>query len=94
VLLDLKLPRRSGLEVLGWLRSQEALRRIPVVVLTSSREVPDVDRAYDLGANSFLVKPSAPADLVALIHSLARYWLHWNEPPNLRPGQSKTEGSQ
>ena len=84
VLLDLKLPRRSGLEVLDWLRSQSGLRRIPVVVLTSSREVPDVDRAYDLGANSYLVKPGSPADLVAMVQALAGYWLHWNEAPTTR----------
>src|SRR5581483_1794343 len=57
VLLDLKLPRRSGLEVLEWIRKQPGVRRIPVVVLTSSRQRPDVDCAYDLGANSYLVKP-------------------------------------
>src|SRR4051812_37277295 len=57
LLLDLKLPRLSGFEVLAWLREQHVLKRLPVVVLTSSRDRGDVDRAYDLGANSYLVKP-------------------------------------
>lgn len=53
ILLDLKLPRRSGFEVLEWLRAQPGLRRLPVVVLTSSGQTEDVNRAYDLGANSY-----------------------------------------
>ena len=60
VLLDLKLPRMSGFEVLGWLRAEPRVRRVPVVVLTSSRLRGDVGRAYDLGANSFLVKRPRP----------------------------------
>src|SRR5947207_15017530 len=59
LLLDLKLPRRSGLEVLAWVRQQPTLKRLPVVVLTSSEESADINRAYDLGANSYLVKPVA-----------------------------------
>jgi CheY-like chemotaxis protein len=94
VLLDLKLPRRSGLEVLDWLRGQEGLRRIPVVVLTSSREVPDVNRAYDLGANSYLVKPSAPADLVDLVGSVAGYWLRWNEAPHVPVARGANGGRE
>src|ERR1041384_7763523 len=57
VLLDVKLPRMSGLEVLSWIRNQPHLKRLPVILLTSSHESSDVNRAYDLGANSFLVKP-------------------------------------
>ncbi len=57
ILLDLKLPRRSGIEILQWLKQQPGLKRIPVVVLTSSKEGLDVDRSYDLGVNSYLVKP-------------------------------------
>ena len=70
VLLDLKLPRKSGLEVLEWLRAQDALRRLPVVVLTSSREAPDIRRAYDLGANSYLVKPVGFEALRQLVETL------------------------
>lgn len=79
ILLDLKLPRRSGLEVLAWVKEQPALRRIPVVVLTSSREQSDLKEAYDLGANSFLVKPSQPQALHSLIEQVNSYWLGYNE---------------
>jgi CheY-like chemotaxis protein len=81
VLLDLKLPRRSGLEVLDWLRHQPGLRRMPVVVLTSSRESTDVGRAYDLGANSYLVKPMDFDPLLEMIQALGLYWLVHNQPP-------------
>ena len=84
VLLDLKLPRKSGLEVLGWLRQQPVLQRLPVVVLTSSRERSDVNRAYELGANSYLVKPVRSQDLVEMIKSLDLYWLLLNEKPDLQ----------
>jgi CheY-like chemotaxis protein len=81
VLLDLKLPRKSGLDVLAWLREQPAVRRIPVVVLTSSRQNRDLERAYDLGANSYLVKPVEFADLVSMIEALRLYWIVFNETP-------------
>jgi len=81
VLLDLKLPRRSGLEVLEWLRQQPKLKRLPVVVLTSSRENSDLNRAYDLGANSYLVKPVAFDGLLEMVRSLNQYWLILNEKP-------------
>jgi CheY-like chemotaxis protein len=79
ILLDLKLPRRSGLEVLTWVKAQPALRRIPVVILTSSRDQTDLKQAYDLGANSFLVKPSQPQALHRLIEHVNAYWLGHNE---------------
>jgi CheY-like chemotaxis protein len=84
VLLDLKLPRKSGLEVLAWLREQPALRRLPVVVLTSSREPADVNRAYDLGANSYLVKPLGFEALLDMVKSLNFYWLTLNEHAEVR----------
>src|SRR5881394_467071 len=74
VLMDVKLPRRSGLEVLGWVRGREELRRTPVVMLTSSNQRADVNRAYDLMANSYLVKPSALEELVELIKKITNYW--------------------
>lgn len=83
MLLDLKLPRRSGFEVLEWLRSQPGLRRLPVIVLTGSREGMDVDRAADLGANSYLVKPVGFEALLVVVESLRHYWLHLNEQPSL-----------
>ena len=81
ILLDLKLPRLPGHEVLRWLRQQPGLRRIPVVVLTSSRETPDVDRAYDEGANSYLVKPVSFDALLEMVKHLDMYWLLLNEKP-------------
>lgn len=81
LLLDLKLPRRSGLEVLEWLRGQEGLKRLPVVVLTSSKESADVNRAYDLGANSYLVKPVDFDPLLEMVKTLGLYWVVMNEKP-------------
>jgi len=81
VLLDLKLPRRSGLDVLEWIRSTPILRRMPVVVLTSSAQSPDINRAYDVGANSYLVKPVALENLVSLVQTLGLYWITTNEGP-------------
>ncbi len=81
VLLDLKLPRRSGLEVLAWVRSREDLRRMPIVMLTSSNQPNDVNRAYDLMANSYLVKPSALDELVEMVKKVSHYWLEMNIKP-------------
>jgi len=83
ILLDLKLPRRSGHEVLQWLRQQPVLKRLPVVVLTSSKETEDINRAYDLGANSYLVKPVAFDDLQQMAQTLDFYWLLLNERADL-----------
>lgn len=89
VLLDLKLPRKSGLEVLAWLRQQPGLQRLPVVVLTSSRESLDVGRAYDLGANSYLVKPVAFDSLLEMVKALGLYWLILNEKPDIHPSSGE-----
>jgi CheY-like chemotaxis protein len=83
ILLDLKLPRRSGLEVLAWVRQQPNLRRLPVVVLTSSREKTDVNRAYDLGANSYLVKPVTFTSLMDIVQTLNMFWCILSERPSL-----------
>ncbi|MDY7021014.1 MAG: response regulator [Cyanobacteriota bacterium] len=83
ILLDLKLPRRSGLEVLEWIRQQQNLRRIPVVVLTSSKESLDVDKAYDIGVNSYLVKPVKFERLTQMMKTLDAYWLQLNQYPSL-----------
>jgi CheY-like chemotaxis protein len=81
ILLDLKLPRRSGLEVLEWLRAQPGCRRIPVVVLTSSEDSADIARAYDLGANSYLVKPVDFDGLLELLRTVGLYWMVMNQYP-------------
>ena len=79
ILLDLKLPRRTGFDVLAWLRGVPNVRRLPVVILTSSQHSPDIDRAYDAGANSYLVKPVAFEGLVSLVRTLGLYWIMTNE---------------
>jgi CheY-like chemotaxis protein len=86
MLLDLKLPRRSGLEVLEWVRREPTLKRLPVVVLTSSRESVDVNRAYDLGVNSYLTKPVGFEALLEMVKNVNLYWLVLNEHPDLRRG--------
>lgn len=81
VLLDLKLPRKSGLEVLEWMRSKKLLKRMPVVILTSSSQSSDINKAYDLGVNSYLVKPVTFDALIDLVKNLGLYWLIMNEKP-------------
>ncbi len=81
ILLDLKLPKKDGFEVLNWIKQQPVLRRIPIVVLTSSSLSPDINRAYDLGANSYLVKPVENDALIEMFRKLDVYWLLLNEPP-------------
>ena len=81
VLLDLKLPKVSGLEVLRALKQDERTRAIPVVVVTSSREDPDIKTAYSLGANSYVVKPVDFDAFAESVSSLGLYWLLVNQPP-------------
>lgn len=88
VLLDLKLPRLSGLEVLEWVRTKEGLNRLPIVVLTSSSDSGDVNTAYDLGANSYLVKPVGFDALFDMVKVLQPYWLIMNEKPVLTNGNA------
>jgi CheY-like chemotaxis protein len=82
MLLDLNLPYWSGFEVLEWLRQQPQLRRLPVVIFTSSNRPDDIARAYDAGANAYLVKPNALADLSSLVLALRDFWLIHNRLPN------------
>lgn len=79
ILLDLKLPRRSGFEVLGFIRGQEATRHTPVVVLTSSSQHADIRLAYEAGANSYLVKPVGRDALLEMVRSLKAYWIKLNQ---------------
>jgi two-component system response regulator len=81
VLLDLKLPKVGGLEVLRRLRADPRTRRLPVVVLTSSKEEQDMIESYDLGANSYVRKPVDFAQFADAIHQLQLYWLVLNESP-------------
>ena len=81
VLLDLKLPKIDGLEVLKRLRADPRTRRLPIVILTSSREEQDLIESYDLGANSYVRKPVDFSRFAEAIHQLQMYWLVLNEPP-------------
>jgi two-component system response regulator len=83
VLLDLKLPKIDGLEVLKRIRQNELTRLLPVVILTSSAEQKDVIDGYSLGANSYVRKPVNFEQFVEAIKHLGLYWLLWNEPPPL-----------
>lgn len=78
VVLDLKLPRLSGLEVLKRIRDDERTRRLPVVVLTSSEDSTQVEASYALGANSFIQKPTDPAEFSEMVLQVAMYWLLLN----------------
>ena len=81
ILLDLRLPKVDGLEVLEKIKGSDNLRRIPVVVLTTSQAEQDVSRAYELHANSYLVKPLEFDKFAQMIDDLSRYWGVWNYPP-------------
>ena len=76
--LDLKMPGKKGLDVLAWLRQQEELRCVVVIILTSSQEPTDLRQAYRLGANSYLVKPSTTKRLAELVRAVKAYWLEFN----------------
>ena len=78
VFLDLKLPLKSGLEVLQWIRNQSQFENLIVLVLTSSNEPSDLKRAYSLGANSYLVKPPTAVQLLELAKAFKWYWLEFN----------------
>lgn len=82
VLLDLRLPRVSGIEVLRRIKADERTQAIPVVVLTSSKEDVDVDECYHLGVNSYITKPVAFDEFVNVVGELGLYWLLLNKIPN------------
>lgn len=81
VLLDLKMPRMDGLEVLRRMREDPSLAAVPVVMLTSSREERDLVRSYELGANAYVVKPVAFDEFVTAVRSLGLFWAVLNQPP-------------
>jgi CheY-like chemotaxis protein len=91
LLLDLKMPHKNGFEVLDWLRRQPNLAALRVVVLTTSDQIHDVNRAYQLGANSFLTKPVDFRDFVQLSSAIKGYWLWLSRAPEVqRPSELKS----
>ena len=78
VLLDLKLPRKNGHEVLSWLRTQPEFARMIVIALTTSREPRDIHEAYRLGVNAYLVKPTSPTQLVEMLRAVRDFWMGHN----------------
>jgi len=83
VLLDLKMPKVDGMEVLRKIKADEKMKTIPVVVLTSSREEQDLVKSYDLGVNAYVVKPIDFQQFIAAIRQLGLFWAVLNEPPVL-----------
>ena len=81
ILLDLRLPRVDGLEVLKAIKTEDDLRHIPVVILTTSEAERDIASAYQYHANSYLVKPVSFEDFLKLLSDMGYYWLHWNMSP-------------
>lgn len=92
VLLDLKMPKVDGMEVLRRIKGEPALGTIPVVVMTSSREDRDVQAAYRLGANAYVVKPMKFGDFVAVVKQVGAFWAILNEPPPAEtPGEDEPQ---
>jgi len=90
LLLDLKMPRTDGFEVLRWIREQPGLKALRVIVLTSSEDIRDVNKAYELGANSFLVKPMEFENFVGMSKFLGEYWLRTDLAPAVfRPPEQR-----
>ena len=86
VLLDIKLPYLSGLEILKWIREHATLKQLTVIMLTSSKEESDIERACVLGANAYVVKPTRSEDLLDLVGSIGRFWIKYNQfCPGLSP---------
>lgn len=84
LLLDLKMPQKDGFQVLEWIRQEADFKRLRVVVLTSSEEIKDVNRAYELGANSFLVKPVDMQEFMRLTDAIHGYWLWLSRAPEVQ----------
>lgn len=83
VLLDLNLPKFNGYQLMKWLRTQPEIKRIPVVVLTESSDAASINRAYDAGANSYLVKPGEQKEVMRIVEQVRSYWIKLNQRPRL-----------
>jgi CheY-like chemotaxis protein len=83
LLLDLKMPKLSGLEVLAWLRGQSQWRALPVLILTTSSYGPEIKQGYELGANSFLTKPADLEEFILTLKQTGEFWLRRSQLPDL-----------
>jgi len=81
ILLDLKMPKVDGMQVLAKVKSNDSTKKIPVVILTSSKEDPDLSKCYELGANSYIVKPVEFDSFINAVTELGMYWMLLNHPP-------------
>jgi len=81
LILDLKMPRKTGLDVLQWLRQEDELRCVPTIMLSSSAHPTDVEKAYRLGVNAFVVKPPGTSERAELVRMIKSFWLTLNEAP-------------
>jgi CheY-like chemotaxis protein len=81
ILLDLKMPKMSGMEVLAKIKTDNALKHIPIVILTSSKEDPDIQKAYDLGANTYIAKPVESENFFNVIKEIGLYWMILSQLP-------------
>jgi CheY-like chemotaxis protein len=94
ILLDLKMPRMDGFQVLDWIRKQPGIRSIPVVVLTTTQQMAEVNRAYSIGANSFLVKPMDFSNYVELSKLIRHYWMQSVRLPETFRPPPKPSGTE
>jgi CheY-like chemotaxis protein len=80
VLADIKMPRVTGFDLIAWMRNDDHWRLVPIIILSSSGLAVDVNRAYELGANAYMVKPAGPRSLARLFRTIAEFWLAGEEP--------------
>jgi CheY-like chemotaxis protein len=83
-ILDIKMPRKTGFEVIEWIKTKPALRAMPLIVLSSSNQIPDIEKAFSLGVNSYLLKPSSFGELVEMVQLISKYWILLNQHPRFR----------
>jgi CheY-like chemotaxis protein len=91
VLLDIKMPKMNGIEVLRALKADASLKQVPVVMLTSSREGPDIDECYKLGVNAYVVKPVGFEEFFQAIKEVGKFWAVVNQPPQPSPRVAELE---
>jgi CheY-like chemotaxis protein len=90
IILDLKMPRVTGFEVLEWLRHQPELRKLIVIMMSASANTSDINRSYELGVNAYIVKPSGIDELTDLLQSIQSFWLTHNQTPTILSMEERT----